>query len=200
MKLGEVSLGEAGALAWVLLVVGWYAIRYPFERRVRRTRVAESRRGSPEFARMAVSLVGLGILPGLFVATGWPEAATYRPHPLFFALGLGFGSLALLLFRLTHKALGRMWSVSLDLKEGHRLVTEGIYGRVRHPMYAAFWAMALAQALLLPNGVAGPAGLLGFGTLFALRLRPEERMMEEAFGDEYRDYSRRTARLIPGLF
>ena len=45
------------------------------------------------------------------------------------------------------------------------LVTEGIYGRVRHPMYTAFWLWAVAQALLLPNWIAGFSGLIGFGTL-----------------------------------
>lgn len=194
------SLADAGALAWVLLVVGWYAVRYPFERRAKRARVTTTRRGRAEIARMAVSLAGLGIVPAVFVATGQPDAATYRPSAALFAPGLVFAVLALGLFRLTHKALGRLWSVSLDLKEGHRLVTEGIYAHVRHPMYAAFFAMAIAQALLLPNWVAGLAGLLGFGTLFALRVGPEERMMEDAFGEEYRAYRRRTARLVPGLF
>jgi protein-S-isoprenylcysteine O-methyltransferase Ste14 len=67
-------------------------------------------------------------------------------------------------------------------------------------MYSAFWLMALAQALLLPNWVAGPAGLVGFGVLFFLRIGPEERMMEEAFGEEYRAYRGRTARIIPFLY
>ena len=48
--------------------------------------------------------------------------------------------------------------------------------------------MALAQALLLPNWFAGLAGLACFGFLFFSRVGPEERMMEEAFGDEYRAY------------
>jgi protein-S-isoprenylcysteine O-methyltransferase Ste14 len=60
--------------------------------------------------------------------------------------------------------------------------------------------MALAQALLLPNWVAGPGGLFGFGLLFALRIGPEERMMEEAFGDEYRAYRDRSWRIIPYIY
>ena len=108
--------------------------------------------------------------------------------------------LALVLFRLTHKALGKMWSVSLDIRDKHKLVTSGIYRRVRHPMYTAFWTMALAQALLLPNWIAGLSGLVGFGTLFFLRVGPEEAMMEETFGEDYRDYKARTARIIPGIY
>src|SRR2546430_6060986 len=55
----------------------------------------------------------------------------------------------------------------------------GVYRHVRHPMYAAFFLWAIAQALLLPNWIAGPAGLVGFGTLFGLRVRREERRSEE---------------------
>ena len=192
--------GLVGTIAWLVMVVGWYVIRYPFERRAKRQRVARSGRGVAERVRMAISLAGLGILPGLFVATGFPRVATY--HPPAWQIGLGILAMigALVLFRRTHKALGKMWSVSLDIREKHRLVTTGIYRRLRHPMYSAFWTMALAQALLVPNWIAGPAGLVGFGILFAARIGPEERMMEEAFGDEYRAYRARTARIIPGVF
>ncbi|MBO0663887.1 isoprenylcysteine carboxylmethyltransferase family protein [Jiella sp. MQZ9-1] len=189
-----------GKIAWVLLVIGWYVIRYPFERRAKRRRVEKSARGRAETIRMLISLCGLGIVPGIVVATGFPSAASYVPSPIQTGLGLLALVFALVLFRLTHKALGKMWSVSLDIREKHELVTKGIYRHVRHPMYTAFWTMALAQALLLPNLVAGLAGLIGFGTLYFLRVGPEEAMMEETFGDEYRTYRARTARLIPGIY
>jgi protein-S-isoprenylcysteine O-methyltransferase Ste14 len=52
---------------------------------------------------------------------------------------------------------------------------------------------------LLPNWIAGLAGILGFGTLYLFRVGREEAMLLEAFGDEYRDYMRRTGRVIPRL-
>ena len=90
--------------------------------------------------------------------------------------------------------------MSLQTKQNHKLVTTGIYRRLRHPMYSAFWLMALAQAFLLPNWIAGLAGLVGFGTLFFLRLGPEEQMMEQTFGAEYEAYRRRTKRVIPFIY
>lgn len=194
------SLVIAGKVAWVVMAIGWYVLRWPFQRRARRLRIADDRASVAERLRLSISLTGLGIVPFIYVVSGEPRFASYTPHPLLFALGLVAALGALALFRLTHKALGRMWSVSLQLKEGHRLVTTGIYRHVRHPMYSAFWLMAIAQALLLPNWIAGPAGLVGFGTLFFLRIGEEERMMEEAFGEEYRDYRRRTKRVLPFLY
>lgn len=194
------SLVVVGKVLWVMLVVTWYVLRIPFERRSRRTRISRDSKDVAERLRLGVSTAGLGIIPFVYVATGWPRFASYRPEPILFLLGALAAVGAIVLFRLTHKALGKMWSVSLQLREGHKLVTTGIYRTLRHPMYSAFWLMALAQALLLPNWVAGPAGLVGFGLLFALRIGPEERMMEEAFGDEYRAYRDRSWRIIPYVY
>lgn len=182
---------------FVLLAVGWYVIRFPYARRSRRTPIARSARGPREIALLLVSLTGLGVLPFVYVATGWPRVADYAFRPLQAWLGVLAALAALVMFHLTHRALGRNWSVTLEVRESHKLVTEGVYGRVRHPMYTAFWLWAVAQALLLPNWIAGLSGLAGFGTLYFLRVGQEERLMIEAFGDSYRSYMERTARLIP---
>ena len=67
-------------------------------------------------------------------------------------------------------------------------------------MYTALFAHAFAQAALIANWIAGPAMLVAFTLMFALRLRPEERMMRERFGAEYEAYVQRTKRLLPGIW
>ena len=184
----------------VLIMVGWYVIRFRYARRSRRTPVTRSARGRLETILLTISLTGLGIVPFIYVATGFPAFADYAFQPTLAWLGLFFAIAALVMFRLTHKALGRNWSISLELRQDHRLITEGVYRHVRHPMYTAFWLWAVAQALLLPNWFAGLAGIAGFGALFFGRIAREERMMMESFGDEYRAYIQRTYRIIPGLY
>ena len=152
-----------------------------------------------EATLLLISLAGLGLAPLVYVATEIPRFAAYGFHPLFAWLGLFFAIAALGMFHLTHRALGRNWSISLDVRENHYLVTEGIYRRVRHPMYSAFWLWAIAQALLLPNWIAGFAGLTGFAVLFFGRVAKEERMMLETFGDSYRAYMARTGRVFPWI-
>jgi protein-S-isoprenylcysteine O-methyltransferase Ste14 len=147
-----------------------------------------------------VSTIGLGVLPVIYVATDHPRFANYTFHPIQGWLGLMVFLAALWLFRITHKALGRNWSVSLEVREKHALVTEGPYRSVRHPMYSAFWLWGVAQALLLPNVLAGLSGLLGFGLLFFLRVDREEALMVEFFGDQYRDYMSRTRKIIPKVY
>ncbi len=185
---------------YVVLAVAWYVIRFPYARRARRTPVVRSGRGWREHMLLLISLAGLGIIPSIYVATGWPQTAEHAFHPLLAWLGLITAAAATAMFYLTHHALGRMWSVSLDVREGHKLITGGVYRHVRHPMYSAFWLWALAQALLLPNWVAGLAGAIGFGALYFFRVGREEKLMLETFGDSYRNYMSRTKRVVPWLY
>jgi protein-S-isoprenylcysteine O-methyltransferase Ste14 len=187
-------------VVFVVLAVSWYVIRVPHARRSRRTPVARSDRGPREIVLLLISLTGLGILPLTYVATGFPRFATYPFRPVQASLGLVTAVAALAIFHLTHQALGRNWSVSLEVRESHKLVTNGVYRHVRHPMYTAFWLWGVSQALLLPNWVAGLSGIVGFGTLYVFRVDQEERLMLDAFGDAYRAYAARTARLIPWLY
>ncbi|WP_112664319.1 protein-S-isoprenylcysteine O-methyltransferase [Microvirga flavescens] len=185
--------------AFVLLAVGWYLIRVPFARKSRRTPIARSARGVREITLLSISFTGLGLVPLVYVATGFPKFAAYTFNPVQAFVGVIVTCAALAMFRLTHKALGRNWSVTLEVRENHKLVTEGVYRRIRHPMYTAFWLWAVAQALLLPNFVAGLSGIVGFGTLYLFRVAEEERLMIEAFGEPYRAYMARTGRLIPRI-
>jgi protein-S-isoprenylcysteine O-methyltransferase Ste14 len=187
-------------IIWLAFGVGWSLLRLTPNRRARRTAVRHSARDFREFVLLAASLTGLGIVPCVYVAIRIPRFADYPFMPVASYLGIAVDIAALYLFYRTHRDLGHNWSVSLDLRERHTLVTTGIYATVRHPMYSGFWLMAVAQALLLPNWVAGPAGLVGFGILFFGRVRREEEMMIAAFGDEYRAYMRRTARVVPWMY
>ena len=185
---------------WGFGCVAYYIIRYPHQRRSRKTQVAQRHDLLREKALMAISYSGLFVIPVIYVFTDQPKFAAYTFHPV----QAWFGTLVLitamaLLYR-THRDLGRVWSITLEIRDRHTLVTCGIYERLRHPMYSAFWLWAISQALLLPNWIAGLSGLVGFGTLFFARVGREERMMLETFGDEYRAYMARTHRLIPGIY
>jgi protein-S-isoprenylcysteine O-methyltransferase Ste14 len=185
---------------WLFGVVAWYVIRFPHERRSRKTKVDRRAGGVHDKLLMSASLTGLGIVPMIYLVTGEPRFANYMPSLLQSAIGVLTLAGALLLFRLTHKQLGRNWSVTLNTRKSHKLIDTGLYAYVRHPMYSAFWLLALAQALLLPNWIAGLAGPLGWGTLFFLRVGREEELMIDTFGEEYRRYMARTKRVLPGLY
>ena len=97
----------------------------------------------------------------------------------------------------SHAELGRNFSPTLQVVEDHALVTDGVFRRIRHPMYSAHLLWAIAQVMLLQNWIVGPAFLVLQIPLYLRRIPAEERMMLEQFGDEYREYMERTGRLFP---
>lgn len=187
-------------LLWVAGIVGWFAIRYPYQRRAARLKVARVAAPVGDRIVLAIATLGQFVIPFVYLVTGLPRGADYGFLPWLAWLGVALLVAALALFRVTHVHLGRNWSISLETREKHSLVTEGVYAWVRHPMYSSFLLSALAQLCLLQNWVAGPAGLIGFAVLFFFRVNREEGLMIDTFGEEYRAYSRRTARIVPWLY
>ena len=187
-------------LIWAFGCVAYYIIRYPHQRRSRKTPVANRRDRMREQTLMAISYSGLFVIPLIYVLTDLFKFADYAFYPIQAWTGTLVLAAGMALLHRTHRDLGRAWSITLEIRDQHTLVTHGIYERLRHPMYAAFWLWAISQALLLPNWIAGFSGVMGFGTLFFARVGYEERMMLETFGDDYRAYMARTYRLIPGIY
>lgn len=184
-------------IVWFAGIVGWVIIRYPFERRVKKVAISQSRFGRLEYSILGVALIGMFLIPAVYALTGFP-AFFERPFiPAIAWLGLLTLCAALWLFRRSHKDLGRNWSISLELREGHSLVTSGVYRLIRHPMYSSFFLLSLAQMLLLPNWFAGASGAVGAAVLYAFRVRQEEQMMLENFSNEYRTYMEHTKRIVP---
>ncbi len=189
-------LAKAIVLAANLVMV---IIRAPHGQRSRSIPVVKSAKGRLEVVLLSIAWIGF-VVPLVWVATPVFAFADYPLEPVPLAAGALLLVFGLWLFHRSHADLGRQWSITLDVREDHRLVTHGVYRRVRHPMYLALLFYSLGQALVLPNWFAGPFYLGAFLLLFALRVAREERMMLGEFGREYEAYMARTKRLVPGVW
>ncbi|MHC4178758.1 MAG: protein-S-isoprenylcysteine O-methyltransferase [Planctomycetota bacterium] len=174
------------------------------ERRREPKESADSRLVRLEWLMMLLVSAGMFILPAVHLLAPWLLGfADYGlpawPRTTLGVLGTVVFACALWLLWRSHADLGRNWSVRLEIRQGHSLVTEGVYRHIRHPMYAAHWLWAIAQALLLQNWIAGPAFLVTFLPLYLRRVPREEQMMLDSFPEEYRSYVSRTGRVIPRL-
>jgi protein-S-isoprenylcysteine O-methyltransferase Ste14 len=188
------------AKAVVLIAsISMVLIRAPHGKRNRTVKVAESRKGLLELALLTVAWIAF-FAPILWIATPWLGFANFPLSPVSLVLGSVVLAISLLLFHRSHADLGTNWSITLEIRESHRLVTEGVYQRVRHPMYLALLLYGLGQAVVIPNWIAGPSYGVAMVLVFALRLNPEEKLMRDRFKSEYEAYASRTKRLIPGVW
>lgn len=108
---------------------------------------------------------------------------------VLFGAGLG-------LFWHSHRTIGSFWSIRIEIKKEHRLVTRGPYRYVRHPLYTALFLGYLGTLLALQSWtltVWFPVFIVSY-LLFA---KEEERVMENGFGEAYRAYRQQAGMFLP---
>jgi len=113
--------------------------------------------------------------------------------------GLVLGFAALISLWAVHHALGDNFTTSVLPKAHQTLVQTGPYRWVRHPMYSSYLALFVAAFLVSENVVIGFTGTAIILSLMTLRLRKEEALLIERFGDRYRRYMKTTRRFFPSL-
>ena len=185
---------------WWICAVVYMGIRLPHIRRAMREPVKVSERPASDFILLRLGEIAFGVMPFAYILFKVPRFANYPWYPPFVVIGMLVFLCGIWMIYRAHKDLGRSFSYTLEIREQHQLVTNGIYRYIRHPIYAAFLLWTIAQAMLLPNWVVACCAPLVLGLLLAVRVPREERMMLDTFGDSYRAYMSRTARFVPGVF
>jgi len=174
-------------------------IRVPLDRKRRQEKMSERRVTSQEQMLLGLLTLGGFIVPLIYAATNWLDFANYTLPAWAGWLGVLLTAGALFVFWRAHADLGLNWSPSLEIREKHELITRGIYGVIRHPMYASQWLLVIAQPLLLQNWIAGFLNFLVFIPFYLLRVKAEERMMLDSFGTQYQEYMENTGRVLPKI-
>ncbi|MEE9314755.1 MAG: protein-S-isoprenylcysteine O-methyltransferase [Rhizobiaceae bacterium] len=191
---------DIASIIWVIGIVAWAAIRRPYRSKAKRTKVIADKKSTTENLALVFCTIGLVIIPLAHLLTPVLRFANYEFSPLLAYLGtismIGF----LIFFYFSHKHLARNWSVTLEIREDHKLVQHGVYKYIRHPMYTSFWLWGISQFLLIPNWIAGTTGIASIAWLYFSRIDKEEAMMQAQFNDEYTQYCTKTSRLWPKLF
>jgi protein-S-isoprenylcysteine O-methyltransferase Ste14 len=113
-------------------------------------------------------------------------------------LGVGIGILCVLGIYWLFSSIGSGITPTSATRKQHTLVTSGPYRWVRHPLYTVGASMFIAFGMVADNWFIAGLGVLTF-ILMAVRTPKEEANLIEKFGDEYREYMKRTGRFFPKL-
>ena len=98
------------------------------------------------------------------------------------------------------KTLGKEWSLTARVVEGHKLATNGPYAWVRHPIYTGMFGMLLATGLAISFWFVVPVAAILFIAGTMIRIRGEERLLRESFGSEFDAYAARVSAFVPGVY
>jgi protein-S-isoprenylcysteine O-methyltransferase Ste14 len=162
---------------------------------------------SPQRDRYSRVVVGVAFLLFPFmVALPYYEwhlvISKYQHHLLFFVAPVGilillFGSVILLVSRIQ---IGQYGGAKITLEEDHRLITNGMYRHIRNPQYLGFLLIFIGYSFSLGGLIIAVVTALGLFIVFRSRILLEEKLLLEAFGEEYAEYMRRTWKLLPRIY
>jgi protein-S-isoprenylcysteine O-methyltransferase Ste14 len=113
-------------------------------------------------------------------------------------LGFGFGILCVLGIYWLFSSIGSGITPTSATRKEHKLVTNGIYRHIRHPLYTVGSSLFISFGMMADNWFIAALGVLAFIGM-AIRTPKEEANLIEKFGDEYREYMKRTGRFFPKL-
>lgn len=166
-------------------------------------------RGRVERKRDRMSLVGMGLQGvgyGLvfFLAGHAPPFSEFAPPgstaEAVLAIGTVLLAVASVAIALTAaRALGAQWSFAARVLANHHLIVRGPYRLVRHPIYTAMLGMLWATSLAFATPLVLATATICCAAGTAVRIRSEERLLKETFGDEWIRYSSRVPAVLPGL-
>jgi protein-S-isoprenylcysteine O-methyltransferase Ste14 len=111
----------------------------------------------------------------------------------FLVLGLGVRATAII-------TLGRAFSANVALRGGQKLQRGGLYALVRHPSYLGLELILMAFGLHARTWACIAVFFIPSTLAVLYRIHVEESALRLAFGTDYEHYSRRTKRLIPGVY
>jgi protein-S-isoprenylcysteine O-methyltransferase Ste14 len=144
------------------------------------------------------SLIGVTLeAAGIFIAWGFTPLAAPRTSAGAMLAALFFGATGIWLMWTAITHLGRQFRIQAGLYEDHELVRSGPYTVVRHPIYASLLALTLATGILMARWQWLPVGLALCIAGNEIRVRTEDRLLEERFGEEFREYRRKVRAYVP---
>jgi protein-S-isoprenylcysteine O-methyltransferase Ste14 len=186
---------------FVMVMISWFAFAFVFLLRKKPA-------SAPDKKKDRASITGI-VFQGASFSIVW---SVHRPMFSPIVPGIGWLSAILgiiaviasvssvLLIMRAIKELGKEWSLTARMLEGHRLVTNGPYAYVRHPIYTGMLGMLVATGLAISYW---PALLIAIAIFFAgtyIRVGSEEKLLRETFGQEFERYSRQVPAIIPSLY
>ena len=186
--------------ALVVVMACWFSFAFIFLLRKKPPKSAAAKRAPASWWGIAMQAMAYGAVFGCRRDLMLRQFAL--PQNLQDFLSLAAIPLAIASIWLTMSAvrtLGKQWSLSARLTRDHQLIVAGAYSHMRHPIYTAMLGLLVATGLV---NVAWPvllAAVVLFSLGTAIRIRIEEKLLHEAFGDDFDAYTRYVPAILPRL-
>lgn len=179
-------------LTW-LIVIGYWVISGFANKQAEKIESAP-KRVFLYWVPFVIAILLLG--PGEWFGHSWWRENFIEHTNLVGLVGLSISIIGAIIACLSRYMLGKNWSLSVQKKVNHKLIKEGMYRIVRHPIYTGILLLFIGNALIVGDYRAIIAVFIIFISLL-YKLKKEEKLMIEIFGETYIEYKKTTKALVP---
>ncbi len=187
-------------LVFVIVMICWFAFAGVFLLRKKPPSPPDSKREPGSLFGVALQGMSYGIVWGVRRPAFTPILGSELISIVASVIAVCAAVGSVWLITMAVKTLGKEWSLTARLLEGHKLATSGPYALVRHPIYTGMLGMLVATGLAISHWAALLVALLVFFVGTTIRVRSEERLLREAFGQQFENYARNVRAIVPGLY
>jgi protein-S-isoprenylcysteine O-methyltransferase Ste14 len=194
------SFGFLPTLVVVVVMICWFVFAGVFLLRKKPPSPPDQKREPASLFGVALQGMSYGLVWGVRRPTFTPVSGNGPISMVTGLLAICAAVSSVWLITMAVKTLGKEWSLTARLVEGHQLATSGPYALVRHPIYSGMLGMLLATGLAISHWAALLGALIIFFIGTTIRVRSEEKLLREAFGEKFEAYARNVRAIVPGLY
>lgn len=183
------------------MVAAWLAFAAVFQFRKKPPKAQETKRDKASYLGIGLEAVGFWIIwffPRPYFSPIIPMPKTAELAMTILTIAIAAASVWLC--GAAVRTLGKQWTYQARVVEGHELITQGPYSLVRNPIYLGMLGMLLATGLAVGRWPVLVIAIIVFLAGTEIRIRTEEKLLREAFGEKFDEYAGRVSAFIPKIF
>lgn len=184
-------------IIFVIYVILLALLRLPQHLKYRKKKTPLFKVSKSEYVTFTLAFLGMLIIPLIHLVTGLLDGFKMGLPDWARLLGPVLGAFGLILLWWVHWILGHHWAPIPEIEKDHKLLMDGPYKYMRHPMYTAFYMLIIGAWLALSNWMVGVMSVFSWYIFCKVRIMHEEKVLIKEFGDEYREYMKRVGSLLP---
>jgi protein-S-isoprenylcysteine O-methyltransferase Ste14 len=188
-----------GLTALILVVLSWIGFGLIFAFRKKPPQAQETRREPAATWGIVLQGCSFGLVWILRRPNWWPFADQLIGEVTLAVAAVVLAVASNLWCLRAVKTLGKQWTYAARVVEGHELITEGPYAIVRNPIYLGMFGLMVATGMVFSPWWVLALAILVFLVGNRIRIHAEEKLLREAFGDQFDEYSRRVPAFFPGV-
>jgi len=182
------------------VIACWAAFVIVFTFRKKQPKTRETKRDPASYWGMGLEGIGFWII--WFFARPYFSPIVPMPRTaevVVTALAIGASAASVWLCGAAVRTLGKQWTYRARVVEGHELITQGPYALVRNPIYLGMFGMLISTGLAVGRWWTLVIAIVVFLIGTEIRIRTEEKLLREAFGEKFDAYARQVPAFVPRL-